>query len=301
MSRADCLAELREAARKKDIAAFSSLAGKCGRDAVMVAVELKCAECARAAAPLASKKDLDDALIAAALAGAVDVAEVLLDTGADPNARGADGRTPLFIAVMFNYLGLAELLLKRGANVNAKDGAGMTPLHAAFLDECCAECVELLLKHRANPNAKDNQKLTPLDYAARGGCAREFELLLRHGARPTERTLKKALQRGDRYEERRAIVAELLETVSGRRVNCSKCGFFAEAVRRGDVEIVRALLERIKPHIYACLISESGSAEVFRMLVERGYGRLCFANVANTDVLREAVKIFGPDYVDEHG
>jgi ankyrin repeat protein len=48
------------------------------------------------------------------------VAEALLDAGADPNALGGYGRSPLTIAIAENNLDALRLLLKRGADVNLK-------------------------------------------------------------------------------------------------------------------------------------------------------------------------------------
>ena len=48
------------------------------------------------------------------------VAETLLDAGADPNAVGNYGRTPLVVAIYEDDIEGVQLLLKRGANVNLK-------------------------------------------------------------------------------------------------------------------------------------------------------------------------------------
>ena len=58
------------------------------------------------------------ALHYAAINGHGDVAEMLLNRGANVNARAADGRTPLDMAAQNGHNGLLEMLLNRGAAIN---------------------------------------------------------------------------------------------------------------------------------------------------------------------------------------
>ncbi len=72
----------------------------------------------------------------AAFFGHIEVAELLLDHGADVNARSQSERfaranTPLHAAAANRQLAVAELLVARGADVNARDGSGFTPLALA--------------------------------------------------------------------------------------------------------------------------------------------------------------------------
>lgn len=50
--------------------------------------------------------------------------KILLDAGADVNARDNDGWTPLMAAVTQGYPGTARMLLEHGADVNARDCTG---------------------------------------------------------------------------------------------------------------------------------------------------------------------------------
>jgi ankyrin repeat protein len=51
------------------------------------------------------------------------------------------------------YVTIGSLLIERGANVNARDVAGYTPLYFA-IDKDHKDCVKLLLQNKAGDSAK---------------------------------------------------------------------------------------------------------------------------------------------------
>lgn len=61
----------------------------------------------------------------------VDVAELLLEKGADVNAQDKGGLIPLHNASSYGHLDIAALLIKHKTVVNATDKWGFTPLHEA--------------------------------------------------------------------------------------------------------------------------------------------------------------------------
>jgi len=71
------------------------------------------------------------ALHMAARRGNLDVAEALLDCGADIDARDSLGDTPLRRSVNCDKTQVASLLLARGADVHSTGNKGLTPLLAA--------------------------------------------------------------------------------------------------------------------------------------------------------------------------
>jgi ankyrin len=72
------------------------------------------------------------ALLFASRQGKLAAARALLDGGADVNQSGADGTSPLLIAIVNGHYDLASLLVERGANPNVADVNGRTPLYAAI-------------------------------------------------------------------------------------------------------------------------------------------------------------------------
>ncbi len=88
----------------------------------------------------------------------------LLKAGAKPDARDKDGWTPLHHAAAKNQLASAKALLAGGANPMVLSELGGTPLHEAAASGG-AEIVQLLLDHKVDPKLKSKQDVTALDIA----------------------------------------------------------------------------------------------------------------------------------------
>lgn len=99
------------------------------------------------------------------------VLALLLDRGADPNARDVTGMTPLHVAASWTTRRRAGLLITGGADVNAEDALGNTPLHEAVLHGRVA-MTHFLLESGSDPALKNRQGETPLDLAEKGGFER---------------------------------------------------------------------------------------------------------------------------------
>eukprot|EP00756_Hemistasia_phaeocysticola_P051878 Hpha_TRINITY_DN27050_c0_g1::TRINITY_DN27050_c0_g1_i1::g.33351::m.33351 len=140
-------------------------------------------ECRRlldALAPVDSRHPEEDvpfcegtALHIAANEGHVNVAEILLERGADIEAKNTSEATPLYVATLQGHTEVARLLLSKGAAV---DSEAMIPLKAAIY-EMHDDLIELLLDHGAVVDADI------VEWAKQTGQDETVELL--------EKTIKK--------------------------------------------------------------------------------------------------------------
>ena len=124
----------------------------------------------------------DSALLDAAKKGNVTRVQKLL-TPENINCRDSQGRnsTPLHLAAGYNNLEVAELLLENGADVNAQDKGGLIPLHNAS-SYGHLDIAALLIRYSTVVNATDKWGFTPLHEAAQKGRTQLCALLLAHGA-----------------------------------------------------------------------------------------------------------------------
>ena len=118
----------------------------------------------------------------------------------DINARDKDQATPLHLASYHGFADVAEVLLEHGAQANAKDIQGQSPLHQVILGDHYFQSakmtswprkyhadevvylVRLLLKHGVDVNAQNNVQETPLHLASRLRLLEMARFLLEHGA-----------------------------------------------------------------------------------------------------------------------
>lgn len=116
----------------------------------------------------------------AAYFGQQELVAWMIEQGADVNkpARNAMQVAPLHSAVARQNVELCRLLLEHGADVNARQARGVTPLHSAAHSGNAA-LIELLLAHGADPSLAMDNGRRPADLAREAGKTEVLPLLRR--------------------------------------------------------------------------------------------------------------------------
>jgi len=123
--------------------------------------------------------DRETPLLRAASEGHLEVVQLLIDNGADVNARTTGGGTPLHYAT--SHLEVVRRLLDNGADVNVKGHKGATALHFAAAKGNVA-VARLLIERGADVNARDLSGQTPFQLAARYHHVEMGQVLFEAGA-----------------------------------------------------------------------------------------------------------------------
>jgi len=124
-------------------------------------------------------------LMFAALARNTDVVKLLLEKGANPNARTKDlGSCALIFAAAAGDPATVRLLVEKGAEVNVRHESGYTALmYAAASENTDPEMIKVLLAHGAEVNAKAKDGETALTLAGRKGNTEIVRLLEKAGGK----------------------------------------------------------------------------------------------------------------------
>jgi len=139
--------------------------------------------------------------------------KTLLEGGADVNLQSADGSTALLVAIINEHNELATYLLEHGADPNLADDKGRAGLYVAI------DMRDLEWSTRPAPPEKD--KVDGLQMV---------QALLKHGANPNARLVKKIPLRGQ-------------PSFDGRWANQIGATPFWRAAQSDDVAVMRLLLE----------------------------------------------------------
>lgn len=124
--------------------------------------------------------------------GHLDILEVLLESGANPNAVGISvgSMTDPLIHSAVDRPEAVKILITHGARVDVLNSAGQTAVHSAIMSDTTAEVrnrsLRVLLNNEADPEARDQkgtlEGATPMLLCAARGRPDAVRILARHGA-----------------------------------------------------------------------------------------------------------------------
>lgn len=224
---------------------------------------------------LESELELD--MVTACSVGDIDRVLGLLE--ADPSlSRKSDdnGSTPLVAALRNGRDDIARLLLDHGADPNATDARypRLTPLYYAVTD-CGPETVGLLLEQGADVSVPTVLDRSVLFYAATRGSGASVELLIEHGAAINEAATAAVLGRTQVVEDALEDDPKFAHMVVANRT------LFCWVALSGQTEVLGLLLaggaevdRPIRPNgpgeATLAFVAGAGRIEVMKVLLEHG-------------------------------
>ena len=222
--------------------------------------------------------------------------KLLLARGANPNARGSDGSTPLIAAADRGNNEIVEALLSAGADVNAQDGKGNTALIVLLdaskdrrkrnVEDYLVLMTTLLRAKNVNVNLANKNGETALMRAVRLGNVEPAKLLLSAGANANapdkigDTAYILAYKKGYTEIEKQLTTAAAPQNTPG-----SLNAFLVAAIEKKDPAKVQELLKQGAdpnyhyppgleipgvPSPVLMLAVKVGDAAIVQMLVDKG-------------------------------
>ena len=225
-----------------------------------------------------------------ALEGRLDVAQALVDMGADIDKAMDNGCTSLYVASENGHVEMAKLLIKAGADIDKANNDVGTPLIVAS-QQGHVEVVRFLLKRGAEINQAQNYGSTPLYIASQQGHVEVVKILLEGGADINQAANDEVTSLFIASQQAHVDVVRVLAE-RGADVNKARDDGTTPlciASKNGHVEVVEILLERgavvdqaDNDGLFPLFISsKKGYVEVVEILLGKGADNIkaaaCFA------------------------
>ncbi len=255
------------------------------------------------------------ALMYCAYAGSPEAMRILIDKGADVNAKNAFDSTALMWSVA--EMPKVRMLVEKGADVNAVSKLGRTAVMLAAMRNESAETVRYLVSKGANLKTVDALRTTMLNAAAQGGDLETIRMmidavidvnaadvtgpspLLYAAANGNTEAVKLLLSKG---ADVNFVSAGTPPPVKAGKIALGKFTALELAAPTGPPELIKALLDagadvnakdaRGMTPLMLAVATDHGSNEIVKMLLDKGADRN--AKSALGETAGDWAKKFGP-------
>jgi ankyrin repeat protein len=227
-------------------------------------------------------EDSETVLMNAALYASVECMALLLEKGAPANATNPTGQTALMWSV--GDVRKAKLLLDHGANPNAKASSGNTPFLVACPGADRLEILQLLKKYGADPKASNSKDENAMYRMALFGDSASARFLLNSGVSINQQSKSKKtpLFAAVLNNNKPMIFWLLANGADANLPDNAGAPVLSYAVDLNDADIVKAVLQKtadsvingrdidgMTPLMWA-LYDEHDNVQVIQALLDRG-------------------------------
>ena len=208
----------------------------------------------------------------------LELGRLLIDKGADLNARDANGIVPLHSLAYRGHYDGAVLLLQSGAELDIRDPSGLTPFLYSILRNK-KEVAELLINRGADLRVRDSEGRSALDLAVSAGARELVPVLMEKGLVPLRgeaaRNLLHAAASGGFEELTSFMIEKGVETKSrdsygGTLLHSAATGGLVELTER----LITEKVDLNEPNLYGLtplhLAASRGKLSTLQVLVDNG-------------------------------
>lgn len=196
----------------------------------------------------------------------------------DVNLPDRKGITPLHNAISKCELEMIQMLLQSGADPNQKDKDGVSPLLLACRTNSCA-VLTALIEANGDINSADKRGRTPAIWCCRQGASAKLELLLRHDVDLTKidkidqmSAFRQAIWK-DQTEcaimiMESPLCPNLLRSREPEMITGIVRTYWEVARSRKNVELQNSIYEHMQKQILACLLKNNQKMKLSIDLLE---------------------------------
>lgn len=168
----------------------------------------------------------------------------LVEKGADPYAKNANGENVLFSAVKTNNVNIIDTVVKCGTPVNERDNLGSTPLHMAVRWDATKSILKLL-EMGIDVNAQNTSGKSALAESALSARMSTAKVLLDNGAdvNSSDTTGCTILMDAIRAQNKSVVKLLLKYNANASIQEINGVNAYHEAAKTGDLDIINLIRE----------------------------------------------------------
>lgn len=244
--------------------------------------------------------EIETPLLAAAIAGNVDIVEILSEETTQRSTEWKEGLLVMCLASYYGHKNIVELMLRKKVDPNGSCENSLAPLHAAC-QQGHKNIVHLLLENGARVNVKSSFS-TPLLAASYSGNTAIIQLLIQNGADVNAHLRKVTPKQMSNYTKILNFGSYLMTEIGLKGILGGYTALHF-AAKRKDLAIVKLLIQKganvnveesFSKHTPLSLALKNEDEKIIRQLLIAGANtslKSKYTRIFNTECLKKNAKL----------